>query len=803
MVTFRVTAPDGRQLKITGDTMPTEQELTDIFNTVGNGAGNGESEKSLLNTLENTAMGLYQGITGNLIDEIAGAIHGSAIGLVDAVTGRGDGTFSGGYKRGYEQKRDEYRRLYDRAKTENPKLTMTGEIVGGMSNPLMTKAGAAIKGGKMAKAVKEGAAFGALTGLGASTADNTRDIAADTFSGAVTGAVLAPVVPAVMKSGRWVKDLIHPAATARERAVAQLTKDISADDWRKYINRAAQYGTNVAATGDDKVLSAVQTARQQSPEAANMIESRLQNLADSRPEVTRRNVGIVFGNSDKYGNIDSVVEHAKTQASPLYEALRRIGDLDAYALGKKGSKELGGRLSSQKFSDIEFGRMKPEKLAQLNAIRAANGLEALTPDMKIPLNVVKKLYDKRIVHDKMKPGEVADMVFDTFYNPDSIVDASKYPHIQALIKPDKTTSNVGFIAQNPANGETVVKSAYTKDNERLKGAFKNLREALEGRGSSPHQFGDKTPVAVPRFSALQSSSNTTKLSSFGKYVKGDDFIQERIKAVRKDTSLPKEVRQAADTDFRILDEVQRDIGDMIDVAKRNGENSKVLRLTVQKNELLKQMDKIAPQYKQARNYYEGKAKALRAQAIGEDIFNSEVSPAALARKVKDMDWLEQRSLKIGAGAELLRRIGQAQNEAVALGRLLNDNTFKKLQQVYGKPAARVFKEYAESEVLRNRNTNRLLSGSQTSEKQSLRDKSNFLLNLAKNPMGIVGETLGFADNRIVSETNKAIADLLTDPRGQALLQELDRQAGKRQNRALLQLLENANVATAAYAGTER
>lgn len=383
--------------------------------------------------------------------------------------------------------------------------------------------------------------------------------------------------------------------------------------------------------------------------------------------------------------------------------------------------------------------------------------------MKIPLNVVKKLYDKRIVHDKMKPGEVADMVFDTFYNPDNIVDASKYPHIQALIKPDKTTSNVGFIAQNPANGETVVKSAYTKDNERLKSVFKNLREALEGRGQyqsdpnlNPTQTysnsvypssvsGKKSPVAAPRLSALQSSSNTTKLSPFGKYVKGDDFIQERIRAVRKDTSLPKEVRLAADTDFRILDEVQRDIGDMIETAKRAGENGKVLRLTMQKNELLKQMDKIAPQYKQARNFYEAKGKALRAQSIGDDIWDPSVSPEAMARKVRDMEWLEKRSLKIGGTAELLRKIGQAPNEAVAMGRMLNDNTLKKLEMVYGKPAAKSFREYIESEVKRNRNTNRILSGSQTSEKQNLRDKANLWTNLARNPTGFVGEILNAAD----------------------------------------------------------
>ena len=222
------------------------------------------------------------------------------------------------------------------------------------------------------------------------------------------------------------------------------------------------------------------------------------------------------------------------------------------------------------------------------------------------------------------------------------------------------------------------------------------------------------------------------------------------------------MRNAADTDFNILDQVNQNLGEMIEDAKRAGHMPTVMRLTMQKNELLKQMDKIAPQYKQARNLYEARGKALRAQSVGEDIFDPKVTPDLMKRKIKDMEWLEQRSLKIGATSELLRKLGQAPNEAVALGRMLNDNSIRKLEAVYGKPAARVFREYAESEVKRNRNMNKVLSGSQTSEKQSLRDKSNFVINLARNPLGVVGEVLGPLENRIMNETNKAIAELLTD-----------------------------------------
>ena len=128
--------------------------------------------------------------------------------------------------------------------------------------------------------------------------------------------------------------------------------------------------------------------------------------------------------------------------------------------------------------------------------------------------------------------------------------------------------------------------------------------------------------------------------------------------------------------------------------------------------------------------------------------------------------------------------------------MLNDNSIRKLEAVYGKPAARVFREYAESEVKRNRNMNKVLSGSQTSEKQSLRDKSNFVINLARNPLGVVGEVLGPLENRIMNETNKAIAELLTDPRGTALLEELSRQKNSLLSPYIANILQRANVAGA-------
>lgn len=746
-----------------------------------------------------------------LADKVGGAINALGAAPVDALLT--DKLFSQAIKDRYNEIAGSSKVAREDFASNHPMTALGLEIAGNITGaaPRAIYKEVVDKGLKGAKLLASTAGIeGAIQG--AADSESLRDIPDNTFMGGISSAVLAPLLPGAVKGAKWVREVSNPAKNAKTRAVKELTDSVSEKELRSMAYDAQKYGSNVLATGDDKVLQAAQTARLQTPEAASLIENRLAQLADERPDVTRRNINISFGRGNKYDNVDALVETTKAKATPLYENLRKIGDLDAYALGKKGSKELGGRLKAQKFSNIEFGRMNPTKLAQLNEIRGANGELPLTSEMKIPLNVVKKLYDKRIVNDKMKPEEVADMVFDTFYNPENIIDASKYPHIQAVISPKEKISNLGFISQDPVNKETVIKSAYLKENDYLKNHYKKVREALEGRGQLqsdlsfnptqtysssvyPSSLGPQNGSLrqTPRLSDVQSLTNKN-ISPLGKFVKDNDLIQNEIKKIRRNPEFPREMRNAADTDFNILDQVNQNLGEMIEDAKRDGHMPTVMRLTIQKNDLLKQMDKIAPQYKQARKLYEAKGKALRAQSVGEDIFDPKVTPDLMKRKIKDMEWLEQNSLKIGATSELLRKLGQAPNEAVALGRMLNDNSIKKLEAVFGKPAAKVFREYVESETKRNRNMNKVLSGSQTSEKQSLRDKSNFFINLARNPTGIIGEVLGPAENRIMNETNKAIAELLTAPGGTALLGELSRQKNNWLSPYITDLLQRVNVA---------
>lgn len=65
-----------------------------------------------------------------------------------------------------------------------------------------------------------------------------------------------------------------------------------------------------------------------------------------------------------------------------------------------------------------------------------------------------------------------------------------------------------------------------------------------------------------------------------------------------------------------------------------------------------------------------------------------------------------------------------------------------------------------------------------------------------NPTGAIGTLLGAGENRILQETNKAIADLLTDPRGEALIRELDKLSRQRLNQDIAEILMTTNLSAA-------
>lgn len=134
--------------------------------------------------IESGIRGLAQGASLGFADEITGGFE--ALGDVAL----GDKTLSD-FGDVYAQRRDESRALYDEAKAANPKTYMGAEIGGGIATAFVPGLGAlnAAKGAQIGTVMGKGALQGALTGLGGSSADDVKEMAADTAMGGTLGAI--------------------------------------------------------------------------------------------------------------------------------------------------------------------------------------------------------------------------------------------------------------------------------------------------------------------------------------------------------------------------------------------------------------------------------------------------------------------------------------------------------------------------------------------------------------------------------------------------------------------------------------
>lgn len=172
--------------------------------------------------------------------------------------------------------------------------------------------------------------------------------------------------------------------------------------------------------------------------------------------------------------------------------------------------DFAGEVSkTEGFTDVSFGKLSDGYKDKLNFIRREDGLPLIENDeLIIPANVVKKLREKRILHDEMTADQVADMLSDVFHKQGNVVARTKYKHIQSIInvKKDDKKGELGFISIDPANGNTVVKSVYKDSNSRIVKNYAEVKKALDERGSSSYVTGENPPAA-PRLSVVNAEVN--------------------------------------------------------------------------------------------------------------------------------------------------------------------------------------------------------------------------------------------------------------------------------------------------------
>lgn len=282
--------------------------------------------------------------------------------------------------------------------------------------------------------------------------------------------------------------------------------------------------------------------------------------------------------------------------------------------------------------------------------------------------------------------------------------------------------------------------------------------------------------AQPFYDNLQNVGDLSKINpAIEQNIALNPFLRREVSGVLADPLYQAEygVNKMPLTDWRVLDQVNRSINDKISAAVRAGEADKVRLLEKQKYQLLNMVDDVVPEYKVARGIYEAEHNALKAQKIGEDtLFDSNTSADKLSRTMKDMSDYEKRSLQIGAREKLMNVIEGRENQTLGLKKLNNEQTQSKLKLILGNKADD-FINYAKDEVKAMRNVNKLTKGSQTSEKQNIRDKLGLLSRISKNPWGAIGEIGDTLNSRINNAQGDVLSQFLTERGGNTLRNALD------------------------------
>ena len=247
--------------------------------------------------------------------------------------------------------------------------------------------------------------------------------------------------------------------------------------------------------------------------------------------------GATFGGAKKFdekylnGEISKFDEELEDMADAadvgnIYRGLKNFNEGVGAGLAITGAKNIGGYGLNEavkyngrrdlikqlergdNFKDINFGKMDKDTLENINKLREEGGYNLLNQQTYIPANVVRKLYEKRL-SEGYTPQEVTNIARDLFQKGRADVTESRYGHIQQLIQPKENVSDVGYVAQNPNNGQTVIKSVYKKPNKEI--GELNIKGILDGRThSSPapsyqdiNNHIQTTRPAAARFSALQ------------------------------------------------------------------------------------------------------------------------------------------------------------------------------------------------------------------------------------------------------------------------------------------------------------
>ena len=257
-----------------------------------------------------------------------------------------------------------------------------------------------------------------------------------------------------------------------------------------------------------------------------------------------------------------------------------------------------------------------------------------------------------------------------------------------------------------------------------------INEALGTKGKNAtiaQVMGNAKAEAQPIYKELENIGDLATDSQLANAIKNNDVLADTISRVKRANS---SLKNLPDTDFRVVNEARKALSQ----ASMNRTELSGYEARQALNELDPILNNITGgKLAQANKLYSDAYQFERAADLGRDVFNSRKSPDDLKTAWNSLSSTEKQAARIGLREEVMNKIGSATNETNALNRFLPENVREKIMTIAGeKEGGRIIDE-AEQAVKLRRNYNKLTSGSQTAEKQSLRDTLRGIRGFIRNP----------------------------------------------------------------------
>lgn len=537
--------------------------------------------------------------------------------------------------------------------------------------------------------------------------------------------------------------LTRPKFTAPKqdvKTVKELTKSIGEDALNRDIAEAERTGRNLLEVGGDEVMQAAQQARQQSPEARKIITDTLESSINEQPTRTRGVINEALGTKGKNATIAQVMENAKAEAQPIYKELENIGDLAAYETkdipeqnfkrwfeGSQVVDENGQPLKLYHGTDADLDVFSFGKLGKNTGVGTAFNFTDSPETAKSYGNKVLKTY-----LNMQNPITV------------DFGDRSATHFLGKLRNPQEITDEVKNIISDMKNhydiDENIIEElknlGFREYSDNLDGIiFKNVLDNYGLGGKSANNYVVFNPNQIKSVNNSGAWSSSPSLSDAGwkpesqlaNAIKNNDVLADTISRVKRANS---SLKNLPDTDFRVVNEARKALSQ----ASMNRTELSGYEARQALNELDPILNNITGgKLAQANKLYSDAYQFEKAADLGRDVFNSRKSPDDLKTAWNSLSSTEKQAAKIGLREEVMNKIGSATNEANALNRFLPENVREKITTIAGnREGGRIIDE-AEQAVKLRRNYNKLTSGSQTSEKQSLRDTLRGIRGFIRNP----------------------------------------------------------------------